>query len=149
MVRTYHCAPARSPLTHEIVLAAHQLLLPNPAPADRFLAATAQVLGLTLVTGCSRSQMPSGHYGHRRQKSSCLKAANSVFSLLAGNAATEPGSHETASPPPLHNRELTGVATTQATNLRCSVLCAQASTRLFFWPPSRWTLGCERTVPPP
>lgn len=39
-----------APLTHEIVLAAHQLPLPHPDPADRFLAATAQVLGLTLVT---------------------------------------------------------------------------------------------------
>ena len=43
-----------APLTHEIVLAAHQLPLPHPDPADRFLAATAQVLGLTLVTGDER-----------------------------------------------------------------------------------------------
>ena len=39
-----------APLTHEIVLAAYQLPLPHPDPADRFLAASAQVLGLTLVT---------------------------------------------------------------------------------------------------
>lgn len=39
-----------APLTHEVVLAAHRLPLPHPDPADRFLAATAQVLGLTLVT---------------------------------------------------------------------------------------------------
>jgi PIN domain nuclease of toxin-antitoxin system len=39
-----------APLTHEIVLAAQQLPLPHPDPADRFLAATARVLGLTLVT---------------------------------------------------------------------------------------------------
>ena len=39
-----------APLTHEIVLAAQQLPLPQPDPVDRFLAATAQVLGLTLVT---------------------------------------------------------------------------------------------------
>ena len=39
-----------APLTHEIVLAAHQLPLPHRDPADRFLAATAQVLRLTLVT---------------------------------------------------------------------------------------------------
>ncbi len=38
-----------APLTHEIVLAAHQLYL-HGDPADRFLAATAQVLNLTLVT---------------------------------------------------------------------------------------------------
>jgi PIN domain nuclease of toxin-antitoxin system len=43
-----------APLTHEIVLAAHQLPLPHPDPADRFLAATAQVLGLTFVTADER-----------------------------------------------------------------------------------------------
>jgi PIN domain nuclease of toxin-antitoxin system len=43
-----------APLTHEIVLAAHALPLPHPDPADRFLAATAQVLGLTLVTADAR-----------------------------------------------------------------------------------------------
>jgi len=44
-------APLReAPLTHEIVLIAQQLPLPQRDPADRFLAATAQVLGLTLVT---------------------------------------------------------------------------------------------------
>jgi PIN domain nuclease of toxin-antitoxin system len=44
-------APFReAPLTHEITFAAHRLPFPNPDPADRFLAATAQVLGLTLVT---------------------------------------------------------------------------------------------------
>jgi len=43
-----------APLTHEIVLAAHQLPLPHRDPADRFLAATAQVLGLTLVTADDR-----------------------------------------------------------------------------------------------
>jgi len=37
-------------LTHEIALAARQLVLAQRDPADRFLAATAQVLGLTLVT---------------------------------------------------------------------------------------------------
>jgi PIN domain nuclease of toxin-antitoxin system len=45
-------APFReAPLTHEIALAARQLPLPHPDPADRFLAATARVLDLTLVTG--------------------------------------------------------------------------------------------------
>lgn len=43
-----------APLTHEIVLAAHQLPLPHRDPADRFLAATAQVLDLTLVTADER-----------------------------------------------------------------------------------------------
>jgi PIN domain nuclease of toxin-antitoxin system len=43
-----------APLTHEIVPAAQQLPLPRPDPADRFLAATAQVLGLTLVTAEER-----------------------------------------------------------------------------------------------
>ncbi len=43
-----------APLTHEIVLAAHHLPLPHLDPADRFLAATAQVLGLTLVTADER-----------------------------------------------------------------------------------------------
>ncbi len=39
-----------APLTHEIALASRQLHLPHDDPADRFIAATAQVLGLTLVT---------------------------------------------------------------------------------------------------
>jgi len=43
-----------APLTHEIVLAARQLSLSHRDPADRFLAATAQVLGLTLVTADQR-----------------------------------------------------------------------------------------------
>ena len=44
-------APLReAPFTHEIVLAAQQLPLPHRDPADRFLAATAQVMDLTLVT---------------------------------------------------------------------------------------------------
>ena len=43
-----------APLTHEIVLAAQQLPLSHPDPADRFLAATAQVLDLTLVTADER-----------------------------------------------------------------------------------------------
>jgi len=39
-----------APLTHEIALVAQQLGLPQKDPADRFLAATARVLSLTLVT---------------------------------------------------------------------------------------------------
>jgi PIN domain nuclease of toxin-antitoxin system len=43
-----------APLTHEIALAVHKLNLPHADFADRFLAATAQVLGLTLVTADER-----------------------------------------------------------------------------------------------
>jgi PIN domain nuclease of toxin-antitoxin system len=39
-----------APLTHEIVVVAQRLPLPHADPADRFLAATAKVLNLTLVT---------------------------------------------------------------------------------------------------
>jgi len=39
-----------APLTHEIVLAARRLPWTHTDPADRFLAATAQLLRLTLVT---------------------------------------------------------------------------------------------------
>ena len=38
----------------EQALEAQQLPLPHRDPADRFLAATAQVMGLTLVTGDDR-----------------------------------------------------------------------------------------------
>lgn len=40
----------QAPLTHEIVTVAQRLPLPHRDPADRFLAATAKVLDLTLVT---------------------------------------------------------------------------------------------------
>ena len=39
-----------APLTHEIAFVAHLLPLPHKDPADRFLAATAKLLGLVLVT---------------------------------------------------------------------------------------------------
>jgi PIN domain nuclease of toxin-antitoxin system len=39
-----------APLTHEIALASRLLPLAHNDPADRFIAATAQVLRLTLVT---------------------------------------------------------------------------------------------------
>lgn len=42
-----------APLTHEIALASGQINL-HADPADRFLAATAKVLGLTLVTSDAR-----------------------------------------------------------------------------------------------
>jgi PIN domain nuclease of toxin-antitoxin system len=43
-----------APLTHEIVMAAQELPLQHSDPADRFLAATAGVLKLTLVTADHR-----------------------------------------------------------------------------------------------
>jgi len=47
-------APFReAPLTHEIALFARELKLPHQDPADRFLAATALVLDLTVVTADS------------------------------------------------------------------------------------------------
>ena len=42
-----------APLTQEIVRASFLLSLPHADPADRFLAATAKVLNLTLVTADS------------------------------------------------------------------------------------------------
>lgn len=48
-------APFReAPLTHEIVVAADELPFLHQDPADRFLAATAGVLGLTLITADHR-----------------------------------------------------------------------------------------------
>jgi PIN domain nuclease of toxin-antitoxin system len=43
-----------APLTHAIALAARRLDWEHSDPADRFLAATAQILGLTLVTADTR-----------------------------------------------------------------------------------------------
>jgi PIN domain nuclease of toxin-antitoxin system len=43
-----------APLTHEIVVAAQELSLQHADPADRFLVATAEILGLTLVTADRR-----------------------------------------------------------------------------------------------
>ncbi len=40
----------QAPFTHEIALASRGVNLPHQDPADRFLAATAKVTGLTLVT---------------------------------------------------------------------------------------------------
>ena len=39
-----------APLTHAVSIQSRRLTLANHDPADRFLAATAQVYGLTLVT---------------------------------------------------------------------------------------------------
>lgn len=41
-------------LTHDIAVMSRQVSLPHQDPADRFLAATARVLGLTLVTADDR-----------------------------------------------------------------------------------------------
>ena len=46
----YTSAPEEAPFTHEIVLVVQQLPLPHQDPANRFLAATAQLTDLTLVT---------------------------------------------------------------------------------------------------
>ena len=43
-----------APLTHEIAVASRQLTLSHQDPADRFLAATAKVMDLTLVTADER-----------------------------------------------------------------------------------------------
>ena len=44
-------APLReATLTHEVAVAAETLILPHHDPADNFLAASAEVYGLTLVT---------------------------------------------------------------------------------------------------
>jgi PIN domain nuclease of toxin-antitoxin system len=43
-----------APLTHEVAVASRRVALSHQDPADRFLAATAQVLGLTLVTADDR-----------------------------------------------------------------------------------------------
>lgn len=49
--RTREVAPVReAPVTHEVTLAMSQVVLPHRDPADRFLAATARVYELTLLT---------------------------------------------------------------------------------------------------
>lgn len=53
--RMVQAVPRReAPLTHEVAVASRRLDLPTADPADRFLAATAQVFGLTLVTADQR-----------------------------------------------------------------------------------------------
>ncbi len=48
-------APLReAPLTTEIALLSREIALPHPDPADRFLCATAQAYGLTMVTADAR-----------------------------------------------------------------------------------------------
>ena len=53
-VRTASADFREAPLTHDIAIAAQQLPFSHSDPADRFLLATAQVLGLTLVTADRR-----------------------------------------------------------------------------------------------
>lgn len=49
--RALRAAPMReAPLTHEIARESRRLDLPHQDPADRFIVATAKVLGLTLLT---------------------------------------------------------------------------------------------------
>jgi PIN domain nuclease of toxin-antitoxin system len=53
--KAMNAVPLReAPLTHEIVLEVPRIHLPHQDPADRFLGATARVLGLTLVTADER-----------------------------------------------------------------------------------------------
>ncbi len=49
-IRKYSEQLREAPLTNEIVTTGMVLVLPHADPADRFLAATAKVLDLTLVT---------------------------------------------------------------------------------------------------
>ncbi len=43
-----------APVTHDVALATRDIVLPHRDPADRFIVATARVLGLTLVTADDR-----------------------------------------------------------------------------------------------
>jgi len=53
--RMLRATPAReAALTHDVAIQSRRVDLPHPDPADRFLAATAMVHGLTLVTGDER-----------------------------------------------------------------------------------------------
>lgn len=49
-----------APLTHDIVRESFQIDVPHADPADRFLAATARVLDLTLVTADRRLAKTAG-----------------------------------------------------------------------------------------
>lgn len=53
--RMVQAVPRReAAITHEVAIASRRLTLSHQDPADRFLAATAQVYGLTLVTADQR-----------------------------------------------------------------------------------------------
>ncbi|MBI4577797.1 MAG: type II toxin-antitoxin system VapC family toxin [Planctomycetes bacterium] len=61
VAEAFRRSPMReAPLTHEIALASRAVDLPHRDPVDRFLAATATVLGLTLVTADERLLGASG-----------------------------------------------------------------------------------------
>lgn len=49
-----HLPFLEAPLSHEVALRSRSLVLPHQDPADRFLAATASVYELTLVTSDAR-----------------------------------------------------------------------------------------------
>lgn len=53
--RMVRAIPRReAPLTHDVAIMSRRLVLPHQDPADRFLAATARIMGLTLVTADER-----------------------------------------------------------------------------------------------
>ena len=55
IAQAFDQAPLReAPLTFEVALETNRVQLPHRDPADRFLAATARVFGLTLVTADER-----------------------------------------------------------------------------------------------
>ncbi len=55
-------APLReAPLTYAIAIESRRIGLSHPDPADRFLAATASILDLTLVTADERLAVGSGY----------------------------------------------------------------------------------------
>jgi PIN domain nuclease of toxin-antitoxin system len=53
-------SPREAPLTTEVVLAMNKIHLPHRDPADAFLAATAKVFQLTLVTADTRLRTAKG-----------------------------------------------------------------------------------------
>jgi PIN domain nuclease of toxin-antitoxin system len=52
--------PKEAPLTTDVVLAMSKIHLPHRDPADAFIAATAKVFELTLVTGDARLRTAKG-----------------------------------------------------------------------------------------
>ena len=50
-----------APLNHEVAIQARSIQLPHEDPADRFIASTASVYGLTLVTGDERLLEGTGY----------------------------------------------------------------------------------------
>jgi PIN domain nuclease of toxin-antitoxin system len=50
-----------APITHEVVMAMEKVVLPHRDPADCFLAASAQIYGLTLVTADENLLSGSGY----------------------------------------------------------------------------------------